>query len=136
MRIPGRYRSGDARCQAGEIAVGGDEAETVETAGVQQVHRIDDQSDIRGILAAGIGEVLVRLDRVPGEHVGPGFQSGSRKIAIDSPDARLPDTGDLLEQPGRDPGRRVVGVNQNRQSGGAWFGGHTRFMHQSGLIDS
>ena len=59
------------RAAPGKVAVGGDEAEPVEAPGVQQVHGVDDQRDVGGVLAGGIGELLLRQDRVPSQHALP-----------------------------------------------------------------
>ena len=55
----------DAGGKPGEIAVGGNQAEAVETTTVKKIHRVDDQSDVGRVLACRIGELLLRNDRVP-----------------------------------------------------------------------
>src|SRR5665811_2140021 len=50
--------------ELGEVAVGGNQAETVQVPGVEEVHRVDDQRAIGGVLAGGVGELLQRLDRM------------------------------------------------------------------------
>lgn len=67
----------DTRGQASKITVGRDKAKAIETTGMEKVHCVDNQSNVRGILATGVREVLVRLDSMRGENVGPGFQSGA-----------------------------------------------------------
>jgi hypothetical protein len=112
----------DPRGQAGEVAVGGDQAEAVEPARMQQVHGVDHQGDVRGVLAGGVGEVLMRHDRVGGQDVGPAFQTRSGEVSVDPPHAGLADLGDLLEQAGGDARRGVVGVDQDGEAGRAGFG--------------
>jgi hypothetical protein len=38
---------------------------------VQQVHRVDDERDVGGVLALGVGELLVGIDGVLLQDVGP-----------------------------------------------------------------
>ena len=66
----------DARGEAGEVAVGGDEAEAVEAAGMQQVHRVDDERDVGGVLAGGVGELLLGQDGVRGPGPSPSRPAG------------------------------------------------------------
>jgi len=63
----------DPAGQAGEIAVRGDQHEAVEPPGMQQVHRVDHQGDIAGVLADGIGGLVVRHEPEFGVKVGPAF---------------------------------------------------------------
>ena len=51
-----------ARHQRGEIAVARHQAETVDAPTGQQVHRVDRQLHVGGILAIGQVELLLRLD--------------------------------------------------------------------------
>lgn len=51
--------------QASKIAVGRYEAEAVEAPAVQQIHRIDHEGDVGGVLAGGVGELLLWDDSVP-----------------------------------------------------------------------
>ena len=50
---------------ASEVAVAGDEAESVQVAGVEQVHGIDDQCAVGCVLTDRVAELLDWLDRVP-----------------------------------------------------------------------
>ena len=61
--------------EPGKIAVGGNQAETVEPAAVQQIHRVDDERDVRGILACRVGELLLGYDCVLRKDVGPRFRA-------------------------------------------------------------
>src|SRR6516165_9435612 len=49
---------------------------------------------------------------------------GSREIAIDPPDARLTELGDLLKKSGGDTWRCVVSTNEDRESARAAFFRH------------
>ena len=48
------------RRQRGEVAVAGDDREALDVAGVEQVHRVDDQRRVGGVLAGRVGELLLR----------------------------------------------------------------------------
>ena len=61
--------------QPGEVAVAGHDREAVDVAGVEQVHRVDDQRGVGGVLAGGVGELLDRLDRVAVQLVLPAGQA-------------------------------------------------------------
>ena len=56
---------------SGHITVRGDQAEAVEPAAVQKIHGVDHQRDVRGVLAHGVGKVLVGDDGVLGEDRSP-----------------------------------------------------------------
>src|SRR5471030_2307898 len=47
-----------ASSQPGEIAVAGHQAKAIEPARIEQVHRINDQRAVGGVLALGISELL------------------------------------------------------------------------------
>jgi hypothetical protein len=61
----------DAAGQPGEIAVGTDQHEAVEAARMHQVHRVDHQRDVGGVLAHRIGGLMVRHDPELRLHAGP-----------------------------------------------------------------
>ena len=54
----------DPRSQPSEIAVGCNETEAGKSAGVQQVHGIDNHRSVRGVFASRVGELLDGYDRV------------------------------------------------------------------------
>src|SRR5690606_4857393 len=81
-------RFAQPRGERREIAVGGYEAIAVHVAGVQQVHRIDDQRRIAGILAARVAELLDRLDREAVQVLLPGAESRGGPVAVGALDAR------------------------------------------------
>ena len=58
------------------------------------------------------------------EDVRPRLQALAREIAIDPPDARLTELGDLLKKSGGDTWRRVVSINEDRKSARAAFFRH------------
>lgn len=53
-----------ARSKPGEITVGRDQAETVETTAVKQVHGVDHQCDIGRVFPDGVSELLLRDNRM------------------------------------------------------------------------
>jgi hypothetical protein len=58
-------------CKPCEVAVRGNQTESVEPAGVQEVHGIDHQGNVGRVLAARVGELLVRIDRMFLEDLNP-----------------------------------------------------------------
>ena len=116
----------DAGGKPCEITVGRNQAEAVETAAMEEVHRVDDEGDIGGVLPRGVGELLLGDDGVLGQEIGPCLRAGAGEVAIDAPDAGLADLGDLLEQTVRDLRRGVVGIDQNGKARRAWFSRHER----------
>lgn len=111
----------DTGGQAREVAVGGDQAEAVEAAAVQQIHRVDDQRDVGGVLAGRVGELLLGNDGMAGQKIRPALGTGGGKVAIDAANAGFAELGDLLEQAIRDLRRRVVGIDQDGKSGRTVF---------------
>lgn len=57
----------DPRRQSGEIAIAADQAEALEASGMQQIHRVDDQGAITGILSNGVPVLLNGMNGVLGE---------------------------------------------------------------------
>jgi hypothetical protein len=80
---------------------------------VEQIHRVDDQCDIRCVLAGRICELLLGNDRVLCKNVCPGLRSCPREVAIDATDARFADGGDLRKQTIGDLCRGVIGIDQH-----------------------
>src|SRR5690242_16623698 len=80
--VDGQARLADAPRQRGEVAVAGDDAEAVEAAGVEQVHRIDDHRRVGGVLALGVAELLDRLDRQGEQLVLPAAQVVVGPVAV------------------------------------------------------
>src|ERR1700722_7100688 len=77
-----------------------------------------------GVFAAGIGELLHRLDRLGQQVLFPAGQPGTGPVAVSTLHVRGAELGDFSEQrPGR-PRLRVVGVDQHREPGNV--GGHSR----------
>src|SRR5690606_38018629 len=112
----------DARRQAGEVAVAGDDAEAVQVAAVHQVHRVDDQRAVGGVLAGGVVELLDRRDRGGEQSVLPAAQVARGPVAVGAADAGVAVLGDLRQQV-RQLGRvAVVGVDQDREAGASVAG--------------
>ena len=99
--------------ERGEIAVGTHQHETVEPAGMQQVHRIDHQPDVRGVLALGIGGLLVGDEAERMDLLRPGLQPRRGPVAIDPPERRFAVAGDFLQDRLGEAGGDVVGVDQD-----------------------
>ena len=108
----------DARGEPREIAVARNDAETAEPAGVEQIHRVDDQRRIGRVLAGRVAELLDRLDRVRQQRFLPALELRAGPVAVDALDRRGAVLGDLGEQAVDDGGLRVVGVDENGERGG------------------
>src|SRR5690606_16010471 len=109
----------DACGQPGEVAVRRHQAEAVEPSRMQQVHRVDDQGDVARVLALGVLEVLLPLDRPARQDVDPALQRWVGRIAVDAPGRGLAQGGDLAKKRLGDPGRGVLAVDQHGQARGA-----------------
>ena len=70
--------------QPREVAVRRDQAEAVEPALVHQVHGVDDQRDVRGVLAGGVAALLVLQDRQCLDRPVPACKTGAREVAVDA----------------------------------------------------
>src|SRR6185503_12661375 len=79
---------------------------------------------VGGILSSRIGELLLGYDGVLRQNIGPALGPGIGEVAIDAADARLPDLCNLLEQSVRDLCGRIVGIDQNGETGRASFRRH------------
>ncbi|MNE58578.1 hypothetical protein D3C80_1536190 [compost metagenome] len=90
---------------------------------MQQVHGVDDQGDVAGVLALGVLEILLPLDRPARQDVDPALQRRTGRIAVDAPRRGFAQGSDLGEQGLGDAGRGVLAVDQDRQARGAGGGG-------------
>ncbi len=64
---------------------------------MKQVHRVDDQRDIRGILPDRVGKILLGDDGIGSQQLGSPLEPRAREVAINAPGTRLADGRDLLE---------------------------------------
>ncbi len=107
----------DARRQPREVAVAGHQAEPVHRAAVEQVHRVDDQRAIGGVLAGRVAELLDGLHRVRQQLRLPLGQLRRRPVAVGAAHARRAVLRDLHQQALKMLGARVVGVDQDCEPG-------------------
>jgi len=91
------FRFPQAGGQPGEVAVGGDDAERVDLGLIQQVHGVDDQRGVRGILAADVGVLLDGLDAVVQHHVLPAAHLPGRPVAVNALDNDVAQTVGFVE---------------------------------------
>ena len=82
---------------------------------MQQVHGVDDQGDVPGVLALGIGEILLRLNGEPGENLGPSAQLRTGEVAVDSAGRSFSKRGYLGEKRIGYTGGSVFRIDQNRE---------------------
>ena len=93
---------------------------------MHQVHGVDDERDVGGVLAGGVGELLLGEDGVPLQHPLPARLLALGEVAVDAAEAGLADLGHLVEEPVGDLGRGVVGVDEDGELAGAELVGHQR----------
>ena len=99
-----------------------DEHEAVEQARMKEIHRGDDKADVGGVLALGVGELLVGDKAEGGYLLGPSGKALGRPVAIDAADGCLAQSRDLLEDRFGVAGGNIVGVDQDGEAGRAVFG--------------
>ena len=101
--------------QAGKITVRRDDAEAVEIAAVQQVHRVNDHSGIRRIFAGGVAVLLDGDDRIVQQRVLPAFQPNVGPVAVDALASGDAEGRGLIENHFDVLGRNIVRVDEDCQ---------------------
>ena len=86
-----------ARGEAREVAVARDDAEPVDVAGIQDVHRVDDHRGIRRVLARRVAVLLDGRDGIVEQDVFPGGHRRPRPVAVDPLDGRHAVVRDLVQ---------------------------------------
>ena len=79
----------ESRGQFVEITVAGDEAETLHIACVEDVHRVDDQADVGGVLAGSVVGLHDGSQREAGRAAHPGVQTVLGPVAVHAADRDL-----------------------------------------------
>ena len=100
--------------ERGEVGVGGDEREGVGALGVQDLDGVDGEGDVAGVLALARVELLHRADGVLVQHLLPRLQAGLGPVAVGAAHVGLAEAGQLAEDDVDPGGRRVVGVDEER----------------------
>jgi hypothetical protein len=95
-----------------EIAVRGNQVESVELFGVKQVHGIDHQRHVSGVLALHQIEGLHWLDGILVQHLDPSGETGLGPVAIGAPDVDHTMVGKFGENEVDLCGRGVIGINE------------------------
>src|SRR5690625_2221549 len=80
---------------------------------MHQIHRVDDQRDVGGVLTGRIGELLLRQDGERLQLPDPAARAIARHVAIKSSYIRVPMLGDLLEKAVRMGGAGIVAIDQH-----------------------
>src|SRR5690348_9310272 len=88
----------DTPGEAGEVAVAGNDAEAIQAARIKQIHRVDDQRRVGGVLAACVAELLDGLDGLLQQFLLPAFEMGVGPVAVGTLDVRGAVFGDFGEQ--------------------------------------
>src|SRR5690606_15553898 len=112
----------DTHGQTREITVAGHEAEAIKLPRIQQIHGVNYQRTVRGILAGGVSVLLDWFDGVLLQYLPPGRAVGRREIAINPLDGGLTESGNLSQQALDDGSLGVVGVDQDCQPSCRVFG--------------
>ena len=102
--------------QRREVAVRRDDAEGVGAVAVEQVQRVDHQAHVGGVLALGVVELLDRADGVLVQHVLPALQPVLLPVAVGAPHVDHAELGQLGEDHVDLAGRRVVGIDEQRDA--------------------
>ena len=100
-----------------EVAVAGDQDEAADVAGVEQVHGVDDQARVGGVLAGRVGELLHRLDRPAVELGLPAREPRAGPVAVGAPHGGSAVLGRLVHDGAGVLGGGVVGVDQHGEGG-------------------
>ena len=66
-------------------------------AGMQEVHRVNDEGNVGGVLALGVGELLLRNYREPFELLLPAAQARAGEVSVNPAHARFSERCDLSE---------------------------------------
>lgn len=110
--------------QAREVAVGGDDDEPVDLAGVQDVHRVDDERGVgrvlarllAGLVALDVTELLDGRDGVVEQLGAPLGRLRVGEVAVDAAVRRHAVAGNLVEDDGKVLGGDVVRVDEERET--------------------
>ena len=105
----GRAEAGDQR---GIVAIAGDDAETIDSPAVQQIHRINRQQDVGGVLAGRGGLVMDRLDGVACDRLKPAARARRRPVGVHAAHANGAKLTRLGQHMGRDAGRAILPVDE------------------------
>ena len=104
----------DTGGQRGEIAIAGHEAETVESAAVQQIHRFDDELHVSGVFAGSVGKLLHRHQCMAQQHVFfPALRFWTAPIAVNTLDAGNAQFGNLCEKAGNSRCGSIIRINKD-----------------------
>ena len=95
-----------------EIAVAGDDAEALHIACVEDIHGIDDQPDVGGILPRCVVGLHDRCQGVAGGTLHPGVKPVLGPVTVHAADRDLPVFGEFTEDPGYIAGTDVIGINE------------------------
>lgn len=118
------------RSQPSEIAIRRNETEAGKTAGVEQVHGIDDHGAVGGVFAGRVGELLDGDDGVLEQAASPAFHARAGPVAVDAAHAGGAVVGDFGHEACYYPRGDVVGVDEDGDVVAAVVVGHS-----TGLID-
>jgi hypothetical protein len=105
----------NARGQPREVTVAADEAETSKAAGMEEIHRVDDQSAVTRVLADGVAVLLNWVKSVVRDDIAPGGEVLSGEVAIDTAHGDPGIAGEILDDCCECVARDIIGVDQQRE---------------------
>lgn len=108
-------RLSDASGEPREVAVRRNQTKTMKAARVEQVHGIDDERRVGGILACGVAELLHWLDCHFVQHFFPAFEVRRGPVAVGPLYACCAIARHLGKEFMNDGCLGVVGINKNCQ---------------------
>ena len=103
----------DARRQARVVAVRRHDGEPLDQPAVHDVHGVDDQGAVGGVLAHGVAELLDGLHGVHVQGVLPGVHVLGGPVAVDAADGHRAVLGDLGQHLVQQRGLGVVAVDEH-----------------------
>ena len=95
---------------------------------MQDVHRLNDQTDVAGVLALGVCGFLMGDQTQFADRGFPALEVVVRPIAIDAAQGRLANRCDLPHDGAGMFGRDIVSVDQHGQQGAVTFGHGSSFL--------
>ena len=103
----------ESRREARKVGVRGDNAEAVKTPLIEQVHGIDDEGGVRGVLAGYIGVLLYGLHGVVEYHIAPASHLWRGPVPVNALDVDTAEIIGLGEHDGQILRCDVFGINQH-----------------------
>ena len=108
-------RSPEPRRKSSEVAIRRHEDKPIQLPRVQQVHGVDNERGVRGVLASGVAELPHGLNRVLVKMGLPALEIGRRPTTVRPLHARYTGARDFCEKLAQNRGLSVARINQDRE---------------------